>query len=239
MTLIPSRLQVHSTTRQVEYRGELVELTDSFAMLPAGGQVLLSDSTFQRIGGRLHEVKLPSFDAPAARASQDPKPRKHTRTSLDVQQGEALSGTLQGAQPDQRGAPRKKAGIFSVEQVRSTVCCNALRGFCHETHRGADASSGAMQGLGQTQSCAERLSLERVQAAVCCHVLCCAVLCCAVLCCAVPQGVRRIPGPQGKPCPHSMPPFLSTYKLTAVGLFRFRKSPPQQLPLAMAHQHGF
>ncbi len=52
---------MHSNHRHVEYRGEIVELTNSLLQLPAGGQVLLSDTTFQRIGGRLHEVKLPIF----------------------------------------------------------------------------------------------------------------------------------------------------------------------------------
>jgi len=59
----------------VEYRGEIVELTNSLLQLPAGGQVLLSDTTFQRIGGRLHEVKLPVFHFQ--------KPAEGPRNSID------------------------------------------------------------------------------------------------------------------------------------------------------------
>jgi len=59
----------------VEYRGEIVELTNSLLQLPAGGQVLLSDTTFQRIGGRLHEIKLPDFHFQ--------KPAEGPRNSID------------------------------------------------------------------------------------------------------------------------------------------------------------
>ena len=48
-----------------------MELSRSLLRLPAGGQVLLSDTTFQRIGGRLHEVKLPDLQLPRARNSVD------------------------------------------------------------------------------------------------------------------------------------------------------------------------
>ena len=59
----------------MEYRGEIVELTNSLLQLPAGGQVLLSDTTFQRIGGRLHEIKLPDFHFQ--------KPAEGPRNSID------------------------------------------------------------------------------------------------------------------------------------------------------------
>ena len=59
----------------MEYRGEIVDLTNSLLQLPAGGQVLLSDTTFQRIGGRLHEVKLPAFHFQ--------KPAEGPRNSID------------------------------------------------------------------------------------------------------------------------------------------------------------
>ncbi len=68
-------VQVHSNHRHVEYRGEIVELTNSLLQLPAGGQVLLSDTTFQRIGGRLHEIKLPDFHFQ--------KPAEGPRNSID------------------------------------------------------------------------------------------------------------------------------------------------------------
>lgn len=63
-------------TRQVEYRGELVSLTEALVGFPAGGQVLLSGATYQRVYGRLHNVnlkgsslrglKLPSVKQPGA-----------------------------------------------------------------------------------------------------------------------------------------------------------------------------
>ncbi len=45
-------------TRQVEYRGDVVSLTEALVGFPAGGQVLLSGSTYQRVYGRLHTVKF-------------------------------------------------------------------------------------------------------------------------------------------------------------------------------------
>ena len=53
-----------------------MELSESLLELPAGGQVILSDTTFQRIGGRLHEVKLPSLEVPKPGSySLDGQPR--------------------------------------------------------------------------------------------------------------------------------------------------------------------
>ena len=52
--------QVHHVTRQVEYRGDVVSLTEALVGFPAGGQVLLSGSTYQRVYGRLHTVKFDS-----------------------------------------------------------------------------------------------------------------------------------------------------------------------------------
>ena len=51
-------MQVHHVTRQVEYKGDVVSLTEALVGFPAGGQVLLSGSTYQRIYGRLHTVKF-------------------------------------------------------------------------------------------------------------------------------------------------------------------------------------
>lgn len=45
-------------TRQVEYRGDVVTLTESLVGFPAGGQVLLSGSTYQRVYGHLHSVQF-------------------------------------------------------------------------------------------------------------------------------------------------------------------------------------
>jgi len=56
-------------TKQVEYRGEMIELTESLSHLPAGGQVLLSDTTSQRTAGRLHKIHLPAFTFQCAKGS--------------------------------------------------------------------------------------------------------------------------------------------------------------------------
>ena len=58
-------------TKQVEYRGEMVDLTESLTHLPAGGQVVLSDATFQRLEGELHHVQLPAFTFQCPRSSLD------------------------------------------------------------------------------------------------------------------------------------------------------------------------
>ena len=51
-------MQVHHVTRQVEYRGDVVSLAEALVDFPAGGQVLLSGSTYQRLYGRLHTLKF-------------------------------------------------------------------------------------------------------------------------------------------------------------------------------------
>lgn len=51
-------MQVHHVTRQVEYRGDVVSLAEALVDFPAGGQVLLSGSTYQRVYGRLHILKF-------------------------------------------------------------------------------------------------------------------------------------------------------------------------------------
>ena len=56
-------------TKQVEYRGEMIELTESLSHLPAGGQVLLSDTTIQPTASRLHEIHLPAFTFPCAKGT--------------------------------------------------------------------------------------------------------------------------------------------------------------------------
>jgi len=49
---------VHHVTRQVEYRGHVVALTEALVGFPSGGQVLMSGSTYQRVYGNLHTVQL-------------------------------------------------------------------------------------------------------------------------------------------------------------------------------------
>ena len=55
------RPQAHHMTRQVEYRGDVISLTEALVGFPAGGQVLLSDSTYQRIYGRLDTIHLKEY----------------------------------------------------------------------------------------------------------------------------------------------------------------------------------
>ena len=50
--------QVHQVTRQVEYRGDLVSLTEALVGFPSGGQILMSGATYQQIYGRLHTVSF-------------------------------------------------------------------------------------------------------------------------------------------------------------------------------------
>lgn len=42
----------------MEYKGDVISLTEALVGFPAGGQVLLSDATYQRIYGRLHTVNF-------------------------------------------------------------------------------------------------------------------------------------------------------------------------------------
>eukprot|EP00891_Asterochloris_glomerata_P007201 jgi/Astpho2/7201/Aster-01519 len=55
-----SDLRVHSITKQVEYKGAVVELTETISHLPAGSQLLFSSATFEKLFGRLHEIRLPA-----------------------------------------------------------------------------------------------------------------------------------------------------------------------------------
>ena len=57
-----------------------MELTESLSHLPSGGQVLLSDTTSQRVAGRLHDIRLPAFAFQCPRSSLD---RSKSRISLD------------------------------------------------------------------------------------------------------------------------------------------------------------
>ena len=110
-------LQVHRANKHVEYRGDIVELTDALLRLPAGGQVLLSDTTFQRIGGRLHEVKLPSLQLP--RTGEALERRKNSiegqRVVIDGQsRHQSLEG---GIRTVGTGTPPRK----SVEAQRVSI----------------------------------------------------------------------------------------------------------------------
>ena len=57
-------------TRQVEYRGDVVSLAEALVDFPAGGQVLLSGSTYQRVYGRLHTLKFDDRESKQTTRSQ-------------------------------------------------------------------------------------------------------------------------------------------------------------------------
>ena len=130
---MPLPVQVHSATRHVEYRGEIIDFTDSLLQLPAGGQTLLSDTTFQHIGGRLHEVKLPSqFQLPSD--GQSLKLEGHLRApegqSLPVSRRTSLEATakplvylLTQASHTFGAASAQKSCIDCI-----FVFCNAMQG---------------------------------------------------------------------------------------------------------------
>ena len=66
----PADMQVHHVTRQIEYHGELMSLTEAIVGFPVGGQVLISGSTYQRIYGRLHTIgALHPISAPQGRSA--------------------------------------------------------------------------------------------------------------------------------------------------------------------------
>ncbi|KAK9811314.1 hypothetical protein WJX72_001645 [[Myrmecia] bisecta] len=60
-TGVPAKTKVHKMTNTTEYQGEVVRALELMADLPAGGQVLLSTVTYQRIYGRLGELRLPAL----------------------------------------------------------------------------------------------------------------------------------------------------------------------------------
>lgn len=111
---------MHSMSKRVEYRGEFAELTDSLSMLPAGGQVLLSDSTFQRIGGRLHEVKLPVSALPAKGISIDHfVSRRPTRASLDEPRSGASASVAEPVKIKTVSTSNKGLAVLRVDAVRA------------------------------------------------------------------------------------------------------------------------
>lgn len=79
-----SVLQVHHVTRQIEYHGELMSLTEAIIGFPVGGQVLISGSTYQRIYGRLHTI------GPLASITATSKSKLHRSRSLFTGEQPAL-----------------------------------------------------------------------------------------------------------------------------------------------------
>ena len=121
-------MQVHSATKHVEYRGEIMELSESLLELPAGGQVILSDTTFQHIGGRLHEVKLPSLEVPKPDSySLDGQPRgkgNRQRDSLDGMSRQKLDGQVrpEGQRSEQSSAANSRRS--SMDTIAKLVHCS-------------------------------------------------------------------------------------------------------------------
>ena len=76
---------MHHVTRQIEYRGDVVALTEALVGFPAGGQVLLSGSTYQRVYGNLHAVQ---FD------DRGPGPNTATETTSKEEAGECATPLL-------------------------------------------------------------------------------------------------------------------------------------------------
>ncbi len=106
-----------------------MELTDSLLHLPAGGQVLLSDNTFQRIGGRLHEVKLPAF--------QLQRPIEVTRSSIDGQSRRSLEGQsrqrLKGQSRQSLDGQSGEGQSIEASSRRSSLESSVKFAVCHQT----------------------------------------------------------------------------------------------------------
>ena len=79
-------VQVHHVTRQIEYQGELMSLTEAIVGFPVGGQVLISGSTYQRIYGRLHTIGPLHNIAVAPSKSKLGRSRSQRRLSLQAKE---------------------------------------------------------------------------------------------------------------------------------------------------------
>lgn len=100
-----------------------MELSESLLQLPAGGQVLLSDLTFQRIGGRLHEVKLPSLEAPKPRDVLDGQPKGKGDRRPDSLEGKPLQ-KLEGQRPGQSSAASSRRSSMDITS-QAVRCCTS------------------------------------------------------------------------------------------------------------------
>ena len=77
-------MQVHSITKQLEYKGKMIDLTETISHLPAGSQVLLSSSTFEKLFGRLHEIRLAAASGPSQGSPQPNRLSKECTQGLFV-----------------------------------------------------------------------------------------------------------------------------------------------------------
>ncbi|KAK9869016.1 hypothetical protein WJX84_000276 [Apatococcus fuscideae] len=71
-TGVPSKIKIHHVTKQAEYQGHLLNELEAIGSLPSGGQVLISATTYQRICGRLDELRLPALQKAYALPSDSP-----------------------------------------------------------------------------------------------------------------------------------------------------------------------
>lgn len=100
-----------------------MELSESLLQLPAGGQVVLSDTTFQRIGGRLHEVKLPSLEM-----------QKPSRHSLEGKSRQKLEGQvrLEGQRPGHSSAGNSRRSSMDTTSTKLVVIrCTCITQITH------------------------------------------------------------------------------------------------------------
>ncbi|KAK9834423.1 hypothetical protein WJX74_001487 [Apatococcus lobatus] len=75
----PSCVSAHKVTRQLEYSGSVVELTEALTSLPSGGQVMLGALAAERVAGRLRDIVLMS---------------SHKRRRLDAMRHVLVSGDI-------------------------------------------------------------------------------------------------------------------------------------------------
>lgn len=101
-----------------------MELTEALSHLPAGGQVLLSDTTSRLTAGRLHRIHLPAFTFQCSRRSLEET--KSARTSLEglrsVYTHHLVSITC--------SAVRCTQGIATETAAMQAVYVAGIAGFC-------------------------------------------------------------------------------------------------------------
>ncbi|DBA91536.1 TPA: hypothetical protein ACH3X1_003159 [Trebouxia sp. C0004] len=109
----PDSIQVHHVTRQIEYHGELMSLTEAIIGFPVGGQVLISGSTYQRIYGRLHTIgPLPPIAPPQGRSALG-RAKSHRLSSQPKEAWKGLAGGETVGAPAEPGTARSTAGLLS------------------------------------------------------------------------------------------------------------------------------
>lgn len=110
-------------TKQVEYRGELVRLTEALSHLPTGGQVLLSDPTFRLVAHRLHNLRLPAVSALTTELSARSNRLKLVR--YQHRQPVCLMSQLHSLTPSAKSS-RPKAGQVPLGCAAALYCTHVL-----------------------------------------------------------------------------------------------------------------